>query len=242
MAEGGGEEAEAEAEAEERLRAEAGLELRAPVREEQFAAVIAHLRHNFFADEPLNRAVALCAPGQPHAELEAHALATLRDGLSCVALHGATGQVAGVALNGVTRPGDVARARAALDALADTKFRRIFSLLYGANLQLDLFGAHGVDRVFECRILSVDRRWRGKGLACALLRRSEAIARQHGFKVLKEDATGLFSQRVAERCGLRAVAQVRYVDAAARDEASGHAPILPPRPHDCLKVMVKILH
>ncbi|KAJ8869470.1 hypothetical protein PR048_028461 [Dryococelus australis] len=92
-------------------------------------------------------------------------------------------QVMGVALNGIQRPGDLAAAQAKLATMADLKFRQIFDLLYGANRQLDLFAQHGVDRIFECRILSVDKAFRGRGLARELLRHSEQVARQHGFKV-----------------------------------------------------------
>ncbi|KAI8432006.1 hypothetical protein MSG28_004535 [Choristoneura fumiferana] len=48
-------------------------------------ATIQHLRESFFADEPLNKAVALCERGQPHAALERLCAAT----------------VLGVALNGI---------------------------------------------------------------------------------------------------------------------------------------------
>jgi hypothetical protein len=61
--------------------------------EERYDDVIEHLRNNFFADEPLNNAVSLCRPGEPHAELEEHSLTTLRDGLSQMAVNIDTGQV-----------------------------------------------------------------------------------------------------------------------------------------------------
>jgi len=93
-------------------------------------------------------------------------------------------QVIGVALNGVQHPGDIAAAQDKLKKMADIKFRKIFDLLYGVNRSLDLFTQHGVDKIFECRILSVDKRFRGRGLARELLRRSEITARESGFKVL----------------------------------------------------------
>jgi hypothetical protein len=61
--------------------------------EDRYDDVIHHLRNNFFADEPLNHAVSLCRPGEPHAELEEHSLTTLRDGLSQMAVHTDTDQV-----------------------------------------------------------------------------------------------------------------------------------------------------
>jgi GNAT superfamily N-acetyltransferase len=93
--------------------------------------------------------------------------------------------VIGVALNGIQHPGDIAAAQAKLKTMADVKFRQIFDLLYGVNRSLDLFTQHGVDRIFECRILSVDKRFRGRGLARELLRRSVITARESGFKVVR---------------------------------------------------------
>lgn len=51
-----------------------------------YDAVIEHLRNFFFADEPLNKSVNLCSPGQGHIELEKHSLITLNDGLSVMAI------------------------------------------------------------------------------------------------------------------------------------------------------------
>ena len=48
--------------------------------------VIEHLRKSFFSDEPLNKAVNLCSPGDGHPLLECHSLSTLKDGLSVMAL------------------------------------------------------------------------------------------------------------------------------------------------------------
>nr|CAD7606873.1 unnamed protein product [Timema genevievae] len=207
--------------------------------EERYEDVIHHLRNNFFADEPLNSAVSLVQPGDPHAELEEHSLNTLKDGLSQMAVHRDTGQVIGVALNGIQGPDDLAASQAKLTTLTDEKFRQIFDLLYGANLTLDLFRQHGVDRIFECRILSVDKRFRGRGLARELLRRSEEVARENGFKVFKEDATGFFSQKVAESVGLQTVHELRYEDYTSPD--TGEVIFKTKKPHESLKIMVKIL-
>lgn len=57
---------------------------------EMSEAVIQHLRDNFFADEPLNKAVSLCERGQPHAALEGLCAATMADGLSIAAVEGDT--------------------------------------------------------------------------------------------------------------------------------------------------------
>jgi hypothetical protein len=59
------------------------------------------------------------------------------------------------------------------------------------------------------------------------------------LQVFKEDATGFFSQRVAESLGLQTVRQIRYSDYMAGD--TGEVVFKMPAPHDTLKIMVKIL-
>ena len=67
--------------------------IKGPIPEERFDDVIAHLRVSFFADEPLNKSVQLCARGEPHRELEEHARHTMRDNLSEMAYDVTTNQV-----------------------------------------------------------------------------------------------------------------------------------------------------
>lgn len=123
------------------------------VTEERFGEVIQHLKNAFFADEPLNKAVKLCSPGEGHIELERHSLSTLADNLSVMALD-AEDRVVGVALNGILRPGDNDKAQECLKLSHDDRFVKIFSFLYKVNA--DTFAHLNVDRVFEIRILSVD--------------------------------------------------------------------------------------
>lgn len=56
------------------------------VTEEDFSAVIEHLRASFFEDEPLNKAVQLCPAGGGHQELERQCVETMIDGYSIVAV------------------------------------------------------------------------------------------------------------------------------------------------------------
>lgn len=53
---------------------------------DRYNDVILHLRETFFSDEPLNKAMQLCQPGEGHIQLERHSLSTLEDGLSVMAV------------------------------------------------------------------------------------------------------------------------------------------------------------
>lgn len=92
-------------------------------------------------------------------------------------------QVLGVSLNGILNPGDTSKALAKLKLLNDHKFSKIFTMLYSITNDLELFKKYDVEKIFECRIVSVDSRARGKGLATELFRRTIQLAKDFGFKV-----------------------------------------------------------
>ncbi|XP_063994006.1 uncharacterized protein LOC135171407 isoform X3 [Diachasmimorpha longicaudata] len=163
------------------------------VPKDRFDEAIEHLRFNFFPDEPLNRGVRLCQKGESHCELENHCLSTLKQGYSRMLItdDGTTIQlndrlllqIAGLALNGTTKVGEREEAVRRLAALDDEKFKIIFGLLYQVNDKVNLFNKYQTDELFECRILSVDEEFRGRGLANILMSDSVEVARKAGFKV-----------------------------------------------------------
>lgn len=192
--------------------------------------VLEHLKDNFFYDEPLNRAVKLCEKGEGHPELEKHSLATLSDGVS-VAVQNSKGEIVGVCLNGFLHPGDVLKAKAALENCQDERFKKIFSLLYEQNLKFNLFEMLDVDRVFENRILSVDKNYRGQGLAKKLMQRSEDIARKYHCKVVKGDATAAGSLAICKSLGFTPIQEIDYKD----------VDLLVSLPHEKLVILYKTL-
>ncbi|XP_011694630.1 PREDICTED: dopamine N-acetyltransferase-like isoform X2 [Wasmannia auropunctata] len=151
------------------------------VPENRYDEAIHHLRWNFFADEPLNNAVGLCARGESQRDLEQHCLLTLKQGYSRM-LVDKKGAIAGMALNGILKKGEHKEAERRLDEFEDEKFKIIFRLLHKVNDKIDLFTKYDVDELFECRILSVDENYRGKGLASILIADCEKIAKNAGFK------------------------------------------------------------
>lgn len=92
-------------------------------------------------------------------------------------------QIAGVALNGIARPEDIEESLREMESIDNLQYQRIFGLLANVNKPLDLFNMYNVDKIFELRILSVDSKYRGKGLAKQLFVRSEMLAQEKGFKV-----------------------------------------------------------
>ncbi|XP_030378358.1 dopamine N-acetyltransferase [Scaptodrosophila lebanonensis] len=204
---------------------------------DRYDDVIDHLRNTFFADEPLNKAAGLCRPGVGNRELEHHSLETLSDGLSLMAID-EDGRIAGVILNGILRPGDTERALAQLELSSDDNFKKIFELLYTHGLQSKLFSRFGVDRAFDVRILSVDARFRGQGIAKELVRRSERVARDCGFPIMKADATGIFSQKILRSNGFEMLSEQLY---GKYTDAQGQIILPVEAPHIKLQLLYKRL-
>lgn len=92
-------------------------------------------------------------------------------------------KIAGVALNGILLKGDIEEALINVNQLKDERTKKIFRLLYDQNLKLNLFNRFNVDKIFELRILSVDSKFRGQGLAKELWKRSEVMAEECNFQV-----------------------------------------------------------
>lgn len=208
-----------------------------PVPPARFDEVIQHLRLSF-PDEPLNVSIGLCKYGEPCELLEHHDLMTLQEGLSVMAVDVKTGEIAGVALNGISRPGDVEKALEEMASIDNLQFHRIFGLLHNANKELDLFTKYDTDKIFELRILSVGSNFRGRGLAKELCVRSELIAEECGAKIIKVDATSLFTQKICESAGFKSIKDIRYHD--FKDE-NGKIIYNTESPHDFYKVMIKEL-
>lgn len=193
--------------------------------------VIEHLKENFFYDEPLNHAVGLCRiKGESNPELEKHSLATLSDGVS-IAIKNSKGKIIGVCLNGFLHPGDTLKAREALDSCQDERFKKIFNLLYEQNLKVNLFELLNVDIIFEYRILSVDKEYRGQGLAKKLIQKSEEIARKYHCKVVKGDATAVGSLKICLGYGMKPISEISYEKIDIPVE----------KPHEKLVILYKVL-
>lgn len=79
--------------------------------------------------------------------------------------------------------GEVEEAREKLNLCPDARFRTIFTFLYDENLKIDLFSQFNIDKYFELRIVSVDSKFRGQGIAKRLFQEAENLAREVGAKV-----------------------------------------------------------
>ncbi|KAK6634032.1 hypothetical protein RUM44_004639 [Polyplax serrata] len=227
---------------------------------EMYNDVIQHLRYNFFADEPLNKSLHLCKPGQPHDELEEFSLSVLNQGDSFLGILESTGevssgsfnftkkkpsgtdsecfghtrlyylQVVGVVLNGI-------KAERCTKLYNDPKLQKIFDFLGAVDEDVEALNNYNVNSILELKILSVDMKFRGRGIAGRLYEITENFARKKGFQLMRADATALFSQRVFEKYGFTTLKEVSY-----NEYPSKEAPLFTVEPpHKSFKLMVKQL-
>ncbi|KAL0281067.1 UNVERIFIED_CONTAM: hypothetical protein PYX00_002171 [Menopon gallinae] len=201
---------------------------------EHYADVIRHLRYNFFADEPLNKSVSLCKPGEAHEELEQFSLDVLKEGMSFMATLEDTGEVVGVILNGVK--GDQGN-KENQKTYNDKKLQKIFDFLGNSDNDLDIYTKYNIADVLEVKILSVDMKYRGRGIASKLFEITEKFAGLKKFKLLRADATALFSQKVFQRFGFTTLKEIVYNEYPNKDEPC----FTVEPPHVSFKIMVKSL-
>lgn len=147
-------------------------------------------------------------------------------------------QIAGVVLNGCLQYKDVETAWNDIEALEDNAFKKIFVFLYKHNARQNLFKEFNVDKIFEVRILSVDSRFRGQGVAKNLLRKCEQFAIENEFRMLKMDATSMFTQKVAASLGYLTRSEYRYDEYL--DEYNERIFDVE-EPHQSNKIMYKLL-
>ncbi|XP_057655511.1 arylalkylamine N-acetyltransferase 1-like [Diorhabda carinulata] len=204
----------------------------------RFEEVIRHLRLSF-PDEPLNASVGLSLYGKPCSLLEQYDLSTLEEGLSVMAVDTYTNEIAGVLLNGTSKKGDIEEAIKRMETIDNIPYQQIFGLLNNVNKELDLFTKYRVDKIFEFRILAVDPKYRGQGVGKELFLRSEMIAAENGFKLMKVDATSFFTQKICDSFGFETIKTIRYGDYL---DENGQKIYNTKSPHDYYKVMIKILH
>lgn len=125
-----------------------------------------------------------------------------------------------------------------IEALEDAAFKKIFAFLYTHNSRHNLFKEFNVDKIFEIRILSVDSKFRGQGVAKNLLLKCEEIAADNGYRMLKSDATSFFTQKISTALGYLTCSESRYDDYV--DENNERIIVVEP-PHQGNKIMYKLL-
>lgn len=132
--------------------------------------VLDFLRRFFIRDEPLNVAVKLLDNDESRcAELEEYSLKELDNGFNLKAV--SNGKIIGVSLNGILERGYINEL--AEVSCPNKKFEKVLMLLDHVAKESDVFSHFpDVDKAMCVKILSVDGKWRGRGIAKDLMNRT----------------------------------------------------------------------
>lgn len=193
------------------------------------------LKRFFFKDEPLNTYVQL---GECK-ELEKYCTKSLSEHSSYKAVN-SRGEIVGVILNGtIMKPqaGDEPPTKLA-DSCLHPKFKKIMALMDYVDEHFDLFELYpDIDRFLDCKIISVDTRYRGMGIAGMLTDQTLDYASRNGIKLLHVLCSSHFSARVMEKMDFTEVFRLPYADY----RVNGEQMLNPAQPHVAVRILTKRL-
>lgn len=92
-----------------------------------------------------------------------------------------------------------------------------------------------IDRYLDAKLLSVDPRYRGQGVACKLTERTIEFMRANDISIISMMCSSHYSARVCEKLGFKKVYTLKYADYIV----DGRNPILPADPHKAVQIYVK---
>ena len=90
--------------------------------------------------------------------------------------------------------------------------KKIISILDQIAQSVDIYERMNVDRYAEFFLVSVDREFRGRGLAMELYERSVALLKSHGFPYVKCIFSSPYSRRNGKKLGFEELLKVRVLD------------------------------
>lgn len=116
------------------------------------------------------------------------------------------------------------------------KFKKILSLFEFIETQFDVFKLYpDVDCFLDGKILSVDEKYRGCGIAGKLTARAIEFMREHKITMYHIMCSSHFSARVCEKLDFEVVYELPYADYVV----NGENPLLPAEPHVATKILIK---
>ncbi|XP_058820401.1 arylalkylamine N-acetyltransferase 1 isoform X2 [Topomyia yanbarensis] len=203
------------------------------ITEDDAEDVLKLLKKFFFKDEPLNTFVEL---GECK-ELEKYSTKCLHEHCSFKAVN-SRGEIVGVNINGlINRPTDEPQPKLA-DGCEHPKFKMIMALMDYVDERFNIFDLHkDIDRLLDVKIMSVDTRYRGMGIAGKLTDRTMECVKEKNIKLVHVLCSSHYSARVMEKMGFEEVYNLPYQDYLV----NGEQVLNPEKPHTAVRILVKRL-
>ncbi|XP_058820402.1 arylalkylamine N-acetyltransferase 1 isoform X3 [Topomyia yanbarensis] len=205
------------------------------ITEDDAEDVLKLLKKFFFKDEPLNTFVEL---GECK-ELEKYSTKCLHEHCSFKAVN-SRGEIVGVNINGlINRPTETDEPQPKLaDGCEHPKFKMIMALMDYVDERFNIFDLHkDIDRLLDVKIMSVDTRYRGMGIAGKLTDRTMECVKEKNIKLVHVLCSSHYSARVMEKMGFEEVYNLPYQDYLV----NGEQVLNPEKPHTAVRILVKRL-
>lgn len=197
--------------------------------------VLILLKKFFFKDEPLNTFVNL---GECK-ELEKYSTKNLHEHCSYKAVNG-RGEIVGVNINGLINKPKVTddTSEKLADSCEHPKFKKIMALMDYVDQHFNIFDLYpDVERLLDIKIMSVDSRYRGLGIAGKLTDRTMQYVKENNIKLVHVLCSSHFSARVMEKMSFEEVYRLPYSDYLV----NGEQVFDPDKPHNAVRILIKRL-
>ncbi|CAG7833343.1 unnamed protein product [Allacma fusca] len=166
----------------------------------EYSIVIKHLEDNFHQDEPLSVIVGNSAI--KFKDLDRFTTGVMEEGLSIALFETATQKLAGACITSACRKSEKSHFHCESEEQAT-----IFGFLESAEEGIDLFEMYDVDEYAEIIMVSVDREFRGEGLATELYDKSIKMLKELGFKLTESTFTSPYTRKISQRFGYEEVSK-----------------------------------
>ncbi|XP_064615151.1 uncharacterized protein LOC135479238 [Liolophura sinensis] len=164
---------------------------------------------SFILEDPLEVSLGIECPREARILVEPLVGWALADGVSVVAEHVPSRELAGVCLN--TVDSEVKRSIPVPAGDPDcTKMKVVLDFLDDMRDGVDLRKQFSMTKVVDIRIINVLHKYAGKGIGRALVEESLLLAKDHGCVTACAEATGVFSQKLFQCLGFTTVNEVFY--------------------------------
>ncbi|CRK93822.1 CLUMA_CG007349, isoform A [Clunio marinus] len=203
------------------------------ITEDDKEQVLKLLKATFFQDEPLNRCVEL---GECK-DLEIYCTKSISDGCSYKAVNG-DGEIIGVFLNGIIKKPTADMTPCSLASSTDhPKFKKIMSLMDYVDSKFNIFALYpDIDLFVDGKILAVDSKYRGHGIAGHLTDKTIENLRLRKIPIFSILCSSHFSARVCEKMGFEEVFQLPFEDFV---DDEGKPVLCPEKPHVSVRIFIR---
>ncbi|KAK4880907.1 hypothetical protein RN001_004226 [Aquatica leii] len=166
-----------------------------------------------------------------------HALRDLAENLSVLAKCKQTGNISGVCINVSTCPWDADNYEKLAVSSACPQLRKLFKFYAYLHRAPCLFEKYGVDKLYEMKTMFVRTEDRNKGIGRLLLESSLSLGTRRRYKVIRCDATSIYTDRLCTKLKMKMVHDIPYCSYTGDDPE--HTPVFKaPPPHTGCRVFI----